>query len=48
MSFMEDRLEFTRETMKNIELSKQDIREGRTISIENLRKKIRHRKNIYD
>ena len=37
---IEDRLEFSKETMKNIEQSERDIKEDKTISVENLRKKI--------
>ncbi len=37
---VEDRLEFSEETKKNIELSRKEIREGKTISLETLKKKI--------
>lgn len=37
---VEDRLEFSEETKRNIEESRNDIREGKTISLEDLKKKI--------
>ena len=37
---VEDRLEFSEETKKNIEESKKDLKEGNTISLEELKKKI--------
>lgn len=37
---VEDRLEFSEETKKNIEQSRKEIEERKTISIENLKKKI--------
>ncbi len=37
---VEDRLEFSEETKKNIEQSKREIKEGKTTSLENLKRKI--------
>lgn len=37
---IEDRLEFSEETNKNIELSRKQIKEGKTISLEDLKKKM--------
>jgi len=37
---VEDRLEFSEETKRNIEKSKIEIKEGKTISLETLKRKI--------
>ena len=37
---VEDRLEFSEETKRNIEKSRKEVKEGKTISIEDLKKKI--------
>ena len=37
---VEDRLEFSEETKRNIEQSRKEIKEGKTISLEELKKKI--------
>jgi len=37
---IEDRLELSEETKKDIEISREDIRAGRTISLERLKKKL--------
>ena len=37
---VEDRLEFSEETKKNIESSRKEIKEGKTISLEEMKKKI--------
>lgn len=37
---VEDRLEFSEATKKNIEQSKMEIKEGKTISLETLKRKI--------
>jgi len=38
---IEDRMEFSEETKKNIALSEKEIKEGKTISIEKVKKKLR-------
>lgn len=37
---VEDRLEFSEETKRNIEQSRKEIKEGKTISLEEMKKKI--------
>ena len=37
---IEDRLELSEETKKDIEISREDIKAGRTISLERLKKKL--------
>ena len=37
---VEDRLEFSKETKNNIEKSKKEIKEGKTISLEDLKRKV--------
>ncbi|MEK6893034.1 MAG: hypothetical protein AABX07_02430 [Nanoarchaeota archaeon] len=37
---VEDRLEFSKETKRNIEKSKMEIKEGKTISLETLKRKM--------
>jgi hypothetical protein len=37
---VEDRLEFSEATKRNIEQSKMEIKDGKTISLENLKRKI--------
>ena len=37
---VEDRLEFSETTKKNIEKSQKEIKEGKTISLENLKRKV--------
>ena len=37
---IEDRMEFSEETKRDIEASREDIKAGRTISLERLKKKI--------
>ena len=37
---VEDRLEFSRQTKANLAKSEEDLKEGRTISLEELKKKI--------
>lgn len=37
---VEDRLEFSEETKRNIEKSKMEIKEGKTISLETLKRKM--------
>lgn len=36
---MEDRMELSEETKRNIALSEKDVKEGRTVSLEQLRRK---------
>jgi len=38
---IEDRMEFSEETKKNIALSEKEIKEGKTISLENIKRKLR-------
>ena len=38
---IEDRMEFSRQTKNNIALSEKEIREGRTISIESVKKRLK-------
>jgi len=38
---IEDRMEFSEETKKNIALSEKEIKEGKTISIEKVKRKLR-------
>ncbi len=38
---IEDRLEFSQETKRNIEISEREIREGKTISLEKLKEKMK-------
>ena len=38
---IEDRMEFSRQTKNNIDLSEKEIREGKTISIENIKKRLK-------
>ena len=38
---IEDKMEFSRETKANIEKSEKEIREGKTISLEALKKKLK-------
>ena len=38
---IEDRMEFSKQTKNNIDLSEKEIREGKTISIENIKKRLK-------
>lgn len=38
---MEDRMEFSEQTRRNIEKSEKEIKEGRTISLEKLKKELK-------
>ena len=38
---IEDRMEFSRQTKNNIALSEKEIREGKTISIESVKKRLK-------
>ena len=38
---IEDRMEFSKQTKNNIALSEREIREGKTISIENIKKRLK-------